>query len=530
VSLRARLVAATLLLFTIGLVVAGASTYGFLRTFLLDQVDSQLIGVRLPATRALLDAAQQQEPSGGAGDGFPGGPFPGRGGSRTLVPPGTYAELRDAAGRLVTSVSFGFRDSNATTPRFPAHLSTPADDPADASPTAFTVGDQSGSGQRYRASAVALSGGAEAVVALPMHDVDATLRRLVRVELAVAAAVLMAIAMASLLLIRRGLRPLDRIGDTAGAIAAGDLSRRVEGAGGRTEIGRLGTALNAMLGQIEAAFAERRATEARLRRFLADASHELRTPLTSIRGWAELFRRGASSRPEDLARTMRRIEEEAAHMGVLVDDMLSLARLDEGRPLVQEPVDLTALATDAVDDLRAAEPGRPVTLEAAGPVVVAADPTRLKEVFANLLGNARYHTPEGTPVHVRVAAAAEVATIEVGDEGPGMSTEEAARVFERFYRADPARTRAKGGAGLGLAIVAAIADAHGGSAAVTTAPGQGARFRVTLPVTPPVPAAPAAPAAADAPPPAPGDNEDGPAVGENRAQPSESDVERSEPG
>jgi two-component system OmpR family sensor kinase len=288
--------------------------------------------------------------------------------------------------------------------------------------------------------------------------------------------------------------PLERIAATAGDIAGGDLSRRVEPAEPDTEIGRLGLALNAMLTQIETAFAERAASEDRLRRFVADASHELRTPLTAIRGYAELFRRGAAERPEDLARAMRRIEDEAARMGLLVEDLLLLARLDQGRPLEQGPVDLVAVAGDALADLSAIDPARPVTYEHPAALVVPGDEARLRQVAGNLLTNARVHTPEGTAVHVRVRASDGQAILEVADEGPGLPAGEEATVFERFYRADAARARtgpsgaSGGGTGLGLSIVAAIVAAHGGTVHAGSPPsGRGAYFLVALPSTPPDP-------------------------------------------
>ncbi|MGH2720515.1 MAG: HAMP domain-containing sensor histidine kinase, partial [Actinomycetota bacterium] len=269
--------------------------------------------------------------------------------------------------------------------------------------------------------------------------------------------------------------------ETAGAIAAGDLSRRVEPAGGPTEAGRLGSALNRMLAQIEEAFRIRGESEEHLRRFVADASHELRTPLTSIRGYAELFRRGGLRSSEELADAMRRMEEEARRMGALVDDLLMLARLDEGRPVDRAPVRLDLLAADAVRDAQAVEPGRPVDLESE-PVAVPGDEQRLRQVLGNLLANARVHTPAGTPVHVTVRAAGGVARLEVADEGPGMAPDVARRVFERFFRSDASRTRAGGGTGLGLSIVKALAEAHGGQVHVETAPGAGARFVVELPL------------------------------------------------
>jgi two-component system OmpR family sensor kinase len=263
-----------------------------------------------------------------------------------------------------------------------------------------------------------------------------------------------------------------------------------------------------MLSQIETAFAERSASEDRLRRFVADASHELRTPLTAIRGYAELFRRGAAERPEDLARAMRRIEDEAARMGVLVDDLLLLARLDQGRPLEREPVDLVTVAGDALADLSAIDPARPVTYEHPDRLVVTGDEARLRQVAGNLLANARVHTPEGTAVHLRVRAFDGQALLEVADEGPGLPPGDEGLVFERFYRADAARARTgnsggtsgtggssggTGGTGLGLSIVAAIVAAHGGTVHAGAPPsGRGAYFLVALPITPPPPSEPAA--------------------------------------
>jgi two-component system OmpR family sensor kinase len=281
-------------------------------------------------------------------------------------------------------------------------------------------------------------------------------------------------------LVRLGLRPLARIGATAGAIAAGDLSRRVTPADDRTEVGRLGLALNAMLGQIEGAFAERAASEERLRRFVSDASHELRTPVAAVRAYAELFDRGARDRPEDLARAMGGIQREAVRIGLLVDDLLLLARLDAGRPLLQEEVDLGEIARDAVDAARVLEPDRPFELETVGRVPVTGDAQRLRQVVDNLLANVRSHTPPGTPARVGAYLEDGHAVLSVEDQGPGLDAASAARVFERFYRVDASRARSGGGSGLGLAIVQAIVEAHGGEVAVTGGEGAGARFSVTL--------------------------------------------------
>jgi two-component system OmpR family sensor kinase len=275
------------------------------------------------------------------------------------------------------------------------------------------------------------------------------------------------------------------MGETAGAIAAGDLSRRVEPADDRTEVGRLGTSLNAMLEQIEDAFAERTESEDRLRRFVADAAHELRTPLTSIRGYAELFRRGAADRPEDLAKSMQRIEAEAARMGVLVDDLLLLARLDQGRPLETAPVDVGRVATDVVSDAAVRRPDRPVGLHLdadGGSLLVTGDDGRLHQAVQNLVANALTHTPDGTPVQVTVAREDGHVVVEVADEGPGIPAESVPHLFERFYRVDGSRARGQGGGtGLGLSIVAAVAEAHGGTAEAESSLGGGARFRIRLP-------------------------------------------------
>jgi two-component system OmpR family sensor kinase len=319
------------------------------------------------------------------------------------------------------------------------------------------------------------------LIAAPLTEVDQTLHRVALIAALVAALVVLGLGALSWWLVRRGLRPLEEMGVAAGAIAAGDLSRRIPPQDPRTEVGRLGKALNTMLGRIEDAFNKQRASEQRLRRFIADASHELRTPITSIRGYAELFRRGAASRPDDLARAMQRIEDEGARMGVLVEDMLLLARLDQGRQLESDPVDLTALVKDAVEDARAADSGRTIESAVDPDVVVIGDQMRLRQVMANLLENVRIHTPPGTSVAVSLSRGRDAARIEVADRGPGLTPEEAEHVFERFYRGDPSRARASGGTGLGLSIAAAVVEAHGGGIEVSSEPGRGATFIVSIP-------------------------------------------------
>jgi two-component system OmpR family sensor kinase len=253
-----------------------------------------------------------------------------------------------------------------------------------------------------------------------------------------------------------------------------------EGARG-TEAGELGVALNQMMTRIEDAFDERTRTEGRLRRFAADASHELRTPVATVRGYAELYRAGGLDDPQALTDAMRRTEQEAVRMGDLIEDLLTLARLDQGRPLEVAPVDLAALARDAVADARAVHPERELSTDASEPVLVRGDEGRLRQVLANLVGNALVHTPPGAAVRVTARSLGAEAMLEVRDEGPGMTPDVAGQAFERFYRADPSRSRHKGGSGLGLSIVDAITQAHQGRAELDTAPGRGTAVRIFLP-------------------------------------------------
>jgi two-component system, OmpR family, sensor kinase len=358
------------------------------------------------------------------------------------------------------------------------------------------------------------------IVGVDVSSVYRTVGGLALIDLILSAVVLVALAIAGIAIVRSSLRPLTDIELTAGAIAAGDLSRRVPDRDPRTEVGRLGRSLNAMLAQVEAAFHAREKSEAgarrseeKMRQFVADASHELRTPLTAIRGYAEYYRQrggvgngarhaapaGAEPGPADggrltepdMDRIMQRVEQESARMGVLVEDMLLLARLDQQRPIECRPVDLLTLAADAVQDARMIAPRRKIELTVGHGTafLVLGDEARLRQVITNLMSNALSHTPDGTPIDVRLLAhgpdgrlLVPSVTLEVDDHGPGLSQEQAERVFERFYRADQARGRKTGGAGLGLAIVAALVAAHGGAVGVDTAPGRGAMFWITLPL------------------------------------------------
>jgi two-component system OmpR family sensor kinase len=389
------------------------------------------------------------------------------------LPPGTYGQRRDASGKVLGNVVISYGGESPAAPVIPAGL------PAG---KAVTAGARGGGELKYRV--IAEETGDQpgtTVVAVPMSEVDRTLDRLLGVEALVIVSVLLALALLSWLIVRIGLRPLDRIGETAGAIAAGDLSHRVTPTNPKTEVGRLGISLNAMLGRLEQAFAEREDSENRLRRFLADASHELRTPLASIRGYAEVFRIGAAREPADTERAMRRIESEAERMGVVVEDLLTLARLDEVRDPVREHVDLAQLARDAAADARAIDPAREITSDVAGPVPVIGDPHQLRQVIGNLMRNALTHTPPGSPVEISAAHAGDKAMLTVRDHGAGLPTDDADAMFERFWRAEEGRVRGRGGAGLGLAIVAGIVAAHHGTVRAENADGGGARFVVELP-------------------------------------------------
>ena len=470
-SLRTRLLLTLLGLVAAGLLVAGIATYSSLRSFLLERVDQQLREARAPVA---LTLASSQIP------GLPDQPGGGQGPPR--LPPGTYGELRDSQGVVLNKISFAYGSDTQPTPRLPSPL--PGASAQNGGATLFDTGATSNHGPAFRVLVQSIPQVQRVlIVAVPLTETTQTLARLLGIETAVFALVLAGLAVAAWLLIKRDLRPLEAMADTAGEIAAGDLTQRVAPAEPRTEVGRLGLSLNAMLEQIEVAFAERAATEEKLRRFLADASHELRTPLTSIRGYAEVFERGAKDDPEDLATAMRRIEEESRRMGVMVDELLLLARLGEGREPEREPVDLARVVADAVGDARAADAGRDISLDAPAELVVTGDEHHLRQVVANLLGNARKHTPPDCPVHVRLLGEAGEAVLDVADEGPGLTPEVAAKVFEPFYRADKSRARQSGGAGLGLAIVAAIVEAHGGSVALRTQPGDGATFSMRLPLS-----------------------------------------------
>jgi two-component system OmpR family sensor kinase len=476
VPLRTRLVLLLVFLVAVALVAVNAIGFTSLQNQVLQPVDGELQTLAPSMVQTLNNQ----------------GPFSAR--LCESVPSGTYGNLFSLAGKPVQAIRCSGSGPVRVAPQaVPVSLIRQAI----ATPSGIFSTIASG---RYRVLALPASevpGGPVAyvfVVSVPLDSVNATLSHQLRRDLVVSLGVLLILAIAAWALVRVGLRPLDRMAGTAGEIAAGDLTKRVEDTDPRTEVGQLGTALNAMLTQIEQAFREREASEAQLRRFVADASHELRTPLTSIRGYAELFRNGTADNPDDLATALRRIESESERMGGLVEDMLLLARLDQGRPLEHDPVDLATLAGDAAQDAGAVDPSREVTLIGDSPVVVNGDDRRLRQVLGNLVANALSHTPPGTPIEIATATSPDgtKATLAVIDHGPGIPDEDLPHVFERFWRADQSRQRAKGGAGLGLAIVAAVVAAHQGVVRAVGTPAGGATFIVELPTRVPAPPAPGA--------------------------------------
>jgi two-component system OmpR family sensor kinase len=461
-SLRTRLVLGVIVLAAIGLVVADVATYSSLRSFLFGRVDSTLNQVHPGVENAVF---------GHAGD---------RGPEDATVP-NDCVEIRTVSGGIFRAWNCGrpFPGAkSASPPNVPSAISLPARaNTGEGDHVRFLDADSvdGSTDYRVRASIEGEHPGYVLLIAAPLTSENNTLHRLLLIELLVTAAVLGALAALSLWIVRLGLRPLREIEATASAITAGDLSHRVDIDDERTEVGRVGLAINDMLGRIEA-------SDSRLRRFVADASHELRTPLAAVRAYAELFSRGAASRPEDLARSMSGITREAERMSVLVEDLLLLARLDEGRPLERDRVQLDVLVHEAVDAARALDPERPLELDAK-PVVVLGDRDRLRQIVDNLLSNIRSHTASGSAARVVVAREGERAVIEVSDTGPGLTPDELDRIFERFYRADASRSRASGGVGLGLSIVAAVARAHGGTVSARSDAG-GATFRIELPAAP----------------------------------------------
>ena len=459
VPLRVGLVAAALVLVACGLLASGVAVTSIMRHTEVSRIDQTL----LDASRSWAQAPRP----------MPTTPLEGPNPARP--PSNFYVRGVDEDGRTWIAVN----DLEAE-PALP--------DDNDVGPVPVTVGSIDNSNVQWRAMTVRGPGGGLVTVAIDLSDVQSSVQALVWSQVGIGAAVLLVLGVVGYAVVHRSLRPLVEVERTAAAIAAGQLDRRVPERDPRTEVGRLTLALNGMLAQIQRAVAsseasaeQARTSEERMRRFITDASHELRTPLTTIRGFAELYRQGAA---RDIEMLMGRIESESRRMGLLVEDLLLLARLDAQRPLDRHRVDLLALATDAVHDTQSIAPSRKVTMEVfdgPGTPEVLGDEARLRQVLGNLVANAVQHTPENAGITVRVGTEGDRAVLEVCDEGPGMTQEDARRVFERFYRADSSRTRASGGTGLGLSIVDSLVYAHGGTVRVTTAPGRGCRFTVSLP-------------------------------------------------
>ena len=465
-SLRLRLLLTLAPLFILGLAAADVGTYAALQSSLLQGVDKQLVAIDDGVMHVLQNPGGQGPPGGDGGIG-----------QQYAFPAGTYGEFVDQSGPLYGGALYGgyVATTASSHPVFPATIYK---DPN----SALTV-PGTGTWESYRVYVTPTNQpGTELVAAIPLDGVNSTLSTLLLFEIAISSGITIIVLVVTWLLVRRGMRPLERMGATARSIASGGLGRRVAPSNERTEVGRLGLALNAMLGQLERAFAERDVTEQKLRHFVSDASHELRTPLTSMRGYAELLQRNPDMTRDDVVLAVRRIEDETRRMGLLVDDLLLLARLDQGRPLDRAPVDLTSMVNDAVSDARAADPGRSVIAHVETPLVVTGDDLRLRQAVANLVRNALVHTPAGSPVEVALQAQNGHAEIDVIDHGPGVPAAQRERIFERFHRADPLRSRDQGGSGLGLSIATAVVSAHGGRISVADTPGGGATFRIELPV------------------------------------------------
>lgn len=477
-SLRSRLTLLTALTFTACLVVLSVLVPSLVRGSLMDRLDGDLRDT-IPLAKTAFDFRPQ------------GGP----GGDRSALSSAAYVELREADGEVIQGKFLDAQNDDRSPPLLSADLD------ADGTPhTVASVEGENPSQWRVAIYEVTIdplgynpsqTRPGLLIVALPMSEVDATSNSVARIVWVTSGVALVLLTFVAWLVTGLGLRPLRRMERSAASITdAADLGQRVEHPSSRTEIGKLGETINDMLGRLEASFSEQQATEARLRRFAADASHELRTPLTSIRGYAELYRRGGSG-ADQVSRSMDRIEHEAERMGNLVDDLLLLARADAELPLDRQPVDLRAVVEGLVADARVVDPSRTIVVTAEACRVIG-DRDRLTQAVANVIANARLHTPPGTPIEVGVrmvppplgappgdGGRAEVTVI---DHGQGLSPDQLEKVFERFYRADKARTRERGGSGLGLSITAAIIEAHGGEVSARHTPGGGATFVLSVPL------------------------------------------------
>lgn len=479
-SIRARLLVGVLVLTTIGLATVAVVSHTALRSYLSDRLNQQVASAEGPASRALIGKLIK------SGKLKPVAPLPKnarsappaalRESEATGLPPGTYGELRGRNGKVLARIRFSYGEKDLAQVELPSSIPLSSDSSTKIVHAAARSGPDG-----FRVAAFRVPGGrGTAVVALPERDLNQTLAKLGTIELLASLAVLAALALLTLWVVKLGLAPLERMQRAARSIAAGTLNRRIEPANDSTEVGRLGLALNEMLRRIQEAFAKREASEERMRRFLADASHELRTPLSSVRGYAELFRLGMAEEPDELAQAMRRIEDESERMGDLVEDLLTLARLDQVRAPARDPVDLAALVGDLALDARLRAPKRAIGVRIRGDARVIGDAGQLRRAMSNLLSNAIRHTPEPTPIELSLEDHGDEVSFAVRDHGQGLTPGTEEEVFERFWRGNSARGRVDGGSGLGLAIVAAIVAAHDGSYCAFSPENGGALFSISL--------------------------------------------------
>jgi two-component system OmpR family sensor kinase len=490
-TLRLRLVVALVVLLSAGLGAFGIATYAFYSRSEYEALDTQIRNSVAPVDSQLdsragfsnseegtLPGTSLPSPATTGSGAVPGGVGTstreggGRpGGPPIFISPSTFAEFRSTSGKVVAKIQF----SASAGPVVPSKLNVPR-----SGDEMVNLASSSGSGSWRGLILATAHPGVVMIIAVPATEVTNALHRFLLIEASGAAILVVVLSVGASLVLRRGLRPLELMAHTASSITSGDMTQRVDTASSPGEVSTLGAAINTMLDDIQAAFAERDATENRLRQFLANASHELRTPLTSIQGFAELFRISGEKAKVDLPTILRRIEQEAARMKLLVEDLLTLARLDETRTMEHHPVDLAVLAADACSDATAMSKERPITLDAPDPVVVSGDEAQLRQAITNLVANAIKHTPPRTAIKVSAKQSGGFAELSVDDSGPGLTDDALAHVFDRFWQADEARTGS--GAGLGLAIVAGIAAQHHGRAAASNNAQGGAHFSITVPL------------------------------------------------
>ena len=491
-SLRLRLLIAVGLISITALVVADVATYSALRSYLYSQVDETLVAHRLPVGVNQLTGGLECAGPGNSGFIF-GGPERDQPGQTTGAPNAlvlAFVEIRSANGRVINGIQCpSYIQGRAYSPQLSSHITGLSPQADGSQATYFTTAASQAGGPPFRVrvsngvGTLQLPNGDQLVVAVPISDQTSTLHTLYVTELAVTAAAVFIILLGGWWLIRVSLRPLADVEKTAEEIAVGQLDQRVPGAENGTEVGRLIRTFNMMLERIQSSFLAKEASQAQLKTFVSDASHELRTPIAAVSAYAQLFDRAVKTNSEDIPRIVSGIQTETRRMEGLVNDLLALARLDEGVQLDKRQVELVALCAERINVSKALDADWKIEIKANRPVEVYADPDRLSQVLDNLLGNIRSHTPRGTAATVTVEEDRAYARIVVSDDGPGMTQDQADHIFERFYRLDPSRTHAQGGAGLGLSIVAAIVQAHGGSISANSQLGHGLVVIILIPTS-----------------------------------------------